>query len=85
MEYKTVKLGDYIELVPQSGGQGLGLDRIRGISIEKKVIATKANMSGVDISGYNVVGSGEFVYATNTARMGDKIAVAYNHDEPILV
>lgn len=85
MTYKNVKLGELIERTIQPKYHNLTVDVVRGVSIQKVIIPTKANMSGVNIDNYNVVNKGEFVYATNTARMGDKIAVAFNDGGSVLV
>lgn len=47
MESNMVKLGDYIEQCDERNSKGdFSLDSVRGISIEKKMIFTKANMEG---------------------------------------
>ena len=83
---KTVKLGNYIELVPQNkNSNSITKDDVVGISIAKEFIKTKANLNNVNVSDYNRVGNMEFCYATNTARMGDKIAIALNKSGPCYV
>ena len=58
-----------------------GLDDVRGISIEKKFIDTKANMNGVSLSPYKVVSPKEFCYVTVTSRNGDKVSIAMNDSD----
>lgn len=82
MNYK--RLGDYIQLCDERNTR-LGLSFVRGVSITKKFIATKANMSGVNISDYRVVRNGHFSFNPNTARMGDKLCIALNDGEDCLV
>ena len=73
-----VRLGDYIEECDKRNGDlALKLDDIRGVSIEKKFIATKANMDGVSLIPYKVVEPGWFCYVTVTSRNGEKISLAY--------
>lgn len=55
-----------------------GIDDVRGISIEKKFIDTKANMAGVSLLPYKVVAPREFSYVTVTSRNGDKVSIALN-------
>lgn len=85
MTYRTVRLGDYIEKVEQLSSHSLNVMDVRGVSITKKFTPTKARMTDVDISGYNVVGVGQFAFNPNTARMGEKICVALNEQRPFLV
>ena len=54
-----------------------GLDDVRGISIEKKFIDTKADMQGVSLKPYAIVKPNEFAYVTVTSRNGEKISIAY--------
>lgn len=55
-----------------------GLDSVRGISIEKRFIDTKANMEGVSLRPYAIVRPNEFAYVTVTSRNGEKISLARN-------
>lgn len=58
-----------------------GLDAVRGISIEKRFIYTKANMEGVSLKPYAVVKPDEFAYVTVTSRNGEKISLARNNSD----
>lgn len=79
---KWVKLGDYIEQCDERNSEGkYALDDVRGISTDKKFIATKANMDGVSLTSYKVVNPQEFAYVADTSRRGDKIALALNTAE----
>ena len=79
---KWVKLGDYIEQCDERNNEGkYTLDDVRGISTDKKFIATKANMEGVSLTSYKVVNPKEFAYVADTSRRGDKIALALNTTE----
>jgi type I restriction enzyme S subunit len=79
-EYNNlVRLGDYIELSDERNSDGLyTLDNVRGISILKKFIPTKADMQDVSLSPYKLVKPGEFSYVTVTSRNGGKISLAIN-------
>ncbi|MCR4606545.1 MAG: restriction endonuclease subunit S [Oscillospiraceae bacterium] len=55
-----------------------GIDDVRGISIEKKFIDTKANMQGVSLRPYKIIGPNDFCYVTVTSRNGDKVSIALN-------
>ena len=80
MKSKLNKLGNYINLI-NTRNKNLPLENVRGVSISKKFIKTKANMKDVDISDYKVVKPGQFSFNPNTARMGNKIPIAYNDSE----
>lgn len=76
------KIGKYIELVAeQNSKQIYGVESVKGISIEKKFIDTKADMTGVGLKPYYVVKPGEFAYVTVTSRNGGKISLALNDSE----
>lgn len=55
-----------------------GIDDVRGISIEKKFIDTKANMQGVSLKSYKIIRPNDFCYVTVTSRNGDKVSIALN-------
>jgi type I restriction enzyme S subunit len=80
MEYNNlVPLGDYIELCDERNSDELyTLDDVRGISILKKLIPTKADMQDVSLSPYKLLKSKEFCYVTVTSRNGGKISLAIN-------
>lgn len=76
------KLGEYIELSEERNADNqYGLESVRGISIEKKFIPTKADMDGVNLSPYYVVKPDYYAYVSVTSRNGDKISLALN-DSP---
>lgn len=87
MELTKYKLGELIELCDVRNYDGkYVLDDIRGISTSKEFIDTKANMDGVSLSTYKVVGCQEFAYVADTSRRGDKIAIAFNTtNKPVLI
>ena len=58
-----------------------GLDSVRGVSIEKKLIDTKADMNGVSLKPYYILRPDEFAYVTVTSRNGEKISLAINDTE----
>lgn len=75
---KKIKLGDYIEPVVLKNNNKYSEQSVRGISIKKVFTSTKADLSGVSLSNFNIVPVGCFAFNPNTARMGDKICVALN-------
>lgn len=86
MAWTKVRLGELIEPVDERNSfQMYADDAVRGISTEKKFIETKANLSGVNLSTYKIVKAGEFAYVADTSRRGDKIAIAYNDGQDILI
>lgn len=77
-----VSLGDYIELCDERNNNGeYTLEDVRGISILKKFIPTKADMKDVSLSPYKLVKPREFSYVTVTSRNGGKISLAINDTE----
>ena len=81
-KYLAEPLGKYIDQVlEQNSDNKYGIDDVRGISIEKKFIDTKANMAGVNLKPYYIVQPNEFAYVTVTSRNGEKISLAINDSE----
>lgn len=73
------KIGNYISLCDAKNDDlEYGLDLVRGISIEKRFIDTKANMEGVSLKPYAIVHPNEFAYVTVTSRNGEKISLSRN-------
>ena len=76
------KLGNYISFCDEKNDDLVyGLDAVRGISIDKRFIYTKANMEGVSLKPYAVVKPDEFAYVTVTSRNGEKISLARNDSD----
>ena len=77
----------YIESSDLRNDDGrLTLDNVKGISIQKKFIETKADMEGVSLKPYLVVKPNSFAYVPVTSRNGNKITLALNSsDETYLV
>ena len=76
------RLGKYISLCEDKNDElKYGIDDVRGISIEKKFIDTKANMEGVSLKPYAIVKPNEFAYVTVTSRNGEKISLARNNSD----
>ena len=82
--YESHTLGKYIEQSTNSN-YGLQIDRVRGVSISKKLIKSKANMTDVDLSDYKVLKKNEFVFISVTSRNGGKISAALNTEDDVLV
>lgn len=73
------KIGPYLELSDKRNDSGtLGVDDVRGVSIDKQFIFTKANMTGVNLKPYYVVEPESFAYVPVTSRNGEKISIAFN-------
>ncbi len=78
-KYPSKELGNYIEECDERNESGkYTLDDVRGISIEKKLIFTKADMNGVSLNPYKVMQPNDFCYVTVTSRNGGKISLAMN-------
>ena len=71
-------IGKYLSLSDRRNDIGLRLESVRGISIDKKFIFTKADMEGVGLANYKLVQPNYFAYVGDTSRRGDKISLALN-------
>lgn len=82
MALTKYKLGELIQLEYERNSNGdYSLDDVKGISIQKVFIETKANMEGVSLFPYILVKPDFFTYVTVTSRNGEKITLAHNTTE----
>ena len=81
-KYPLQKLGTLISVCEEKNeGLQYGIDDVKGVSIEKIFIDTKANMEGVSLRPYAVIKPDEFAYVTVTSRNGGKISLAHNNTQ----
>ena len=79
MALTKYKLGELIELLDDRNADNkFTLKDVKGISIQKKFIETKADMEGVSLKPYILVYPDCFAYVTVTSRNGEKITIAHN-------
>ena len=79
MALSKYKLGELIQLSEEvNEDNNFDISDVRGVSIKKEFIETKADMEGVSLRPYLIVKPGYFAYVTITSRNGDKISFAYN-------
>lgn len=80
MGLNKYKLGQLIELGTETNSElEYRVESVRGISINKIFIYTKANMKGVSLKPYSLVKTDSFAYVTVTSRNGEKISIAHNN------
>lgn len=79
MALSKYKLGNLLELCEaRNDALQYGLEDVKGISIQKIFIETKADMAGVSLHPYYLVKPDDFAYVTVTSRNGEKITLAHN-------
>lgn len=82
MALTKYKLGELIEYSNNRNDElEYTLDNVKGISIQKIFIETKANMQDVSLLPYKLVKPNNFAYVTVTSRNGEKITLAHNVTE----
>lgn len=75
-------IGKYLEPAElKNDDLKFGIDAVRGISIEKKFIKTKADMKDVNLRPYLLIPPNNFAYVTVTSRNGEKISIALNDSD----
>lgn len=79
-------LGHYLELCSNKNTDLVyGIDDVRGVNNLKQLMTTKADLNGRDLSKFQIVNPGEFVFNHRTSRNGAKFSIAYNDgDKPII-
>lgn len=80
------KLGDLIQESFRKNRDCLfDISYVRGISNNKQITNTKADVDDNVIRKFYIVNPGEFVYNPRTTRMGEKVGLGYNNtDTPLL-
>ena len=82
MALTKYKLGQLIQLEDERNSDGkYTLDDVKGISIQKVFIETKADMQDVSLTPYILVKPDFFAYVTVTSRNGGKITLAHNNTQ----
>ena len=72
-------IGPYIEQQFEKNTDGkYGTESIKGISIKKEFIETKADMQGVSLTPYILVKPDYFAFVPVTSRNGEKITLSHN-------
>ena len=87
MALSKYKLGELIEQSDLRNKEKLyDENSVVGISTQKSMIKTKADLEGVNLSGYKIVPINYFAYVPDTSRRGDKISLAFNNtNETVIV
>ncbi len=77
-KYPAVSIGKFLIPSEARNTEKLSADFVRGLSVSKEMIETKANMDGVSVDNYKIVPPGSIAYVADTSRRGDKISLAQN-------
>lgn len=78
MALTKYKLGKLVELVSDTNSELLyGPKDVKGMTITKEIIPTKANVKETDLSRFLVVSPGQFIY--NPRTHGKRIGFGYNN------
>lgn len=84
MRLMTCKLGDLIECTTEVNDRYLyNIDDVKGMTITKEIISTKADVINTDLSKFLVVHPNEFVF--NPRTHGKKIGFGYNDTDKIFL
>ena len=77
----SVSIGKYLMPSDERNTLNLSADSVRGLSVSKEMIETKANMNGVSVSNYKIVPPRHIAYVSDTSRRGDKMSLGFNRTE----
>lgn len=81
MALTKYKLGELIELLDERNSEGIfGVDDVRGINNLKEMMTSKADLNGRDLTKFQIVRPGNFVFNHRTSRNGSKFSITYNYD-----
>lgn len=80
------KLGNYIELRDvRNTDLRYGADQVRGVNTTKQMMQTRSDLSARDLSKFQIVSPGEFVFNHRTSRNGSKFSIAYNDSKSDII
>ena len=86
MGLSRYKLGELIELVNNTNGELAYTEKnVRGVNNLKKLMPTKADLMSRDLTKFQIVSPGEFVFNHRTSRNGSKFSIAYNDMEQAVI
>lgn len=77
-KYPAKSLDNFVESFDERNDNRYGFEQLRGVSIDKVFISTKASMDGVSLKSYKIVNPNNFCYVPVTSRNGEKITIALN-------
>lgn len=79
MALSNIKLGNYIKRIERRNSDlEFNIDDVRGVSNNKEIQPTKANVSDRSFVRFQIVEPKEFVFNRRTTRMGDRLGLGYN-------
>lgn len=77
-----IKLGNCIEQLELRNHDNIfGPESVVGISTQKEIIKTKADLNGVSLTSYKLFPTMSFAYVPDTSRRGDKISLTFNRSK----
>jgi len=80
------KLGKFIEISDLRNSEDkYDADSVVGISTQKMMISTKADLDGVKLTSYKLLPPGYFAYVPDTSRRGDKMSLCFNNTEETFI
>ena len=86
MELTKKELGQFLELLDNRNSlMKYGVEYVRGVNNLKQLMPTKADLSSRDLSKFQIVRPGEFVFNHRTSRNGSKFSIAYNDTEESII
>lgn len=79
MALNKCKLGVFLEQRCEVNSDlKYGMDDVRGVNNLKQLMPTKADLNGRDLSKFQIVNPGDFVFNHRTSRNGSKFSIAIN-------
>lgn len=82
MGLSKCKLGSLIERVERRNADlTYGFDDVRGVSNNKEIQPTRADISNRSFEKFYVIKPNEFIFNRRTTRMGERLGLGYNNSE----
>lgn len=86
MALTNIRLGELIELLGNANADlQYGVDDVRGVNNLKKMMPTKADLNGRNLTKFQIVYPGEFFFNHRTSRNGSKFSITYNYEKKPII
>ncbi|EFQ50462.1 hypothetical protein HMPREF9218_0032 [Lactobacillus iners LEAF 2062A-h1] len=82
-KYELQEIGSYIERIDERNKDNQ-LTNVKGLTVYKHFIDTKANLTNVSITNYKIVRVGDIGYVPTTNRNGDRLACGLCNEDCLI-
>lgn len=80
------RLGDFIDLIDERNKNNVFSSKtVMGISVNKMLIPTKADLDKSNVENYKILRKGQFAYCLVTSRNGNRVSIVFNEIKDCII